>query len=90
MTVNQQLDAKAIEALLAAAEAGGEITLDHVPPVTSAEQKATYATLAEQLYGGLPGPPEERGRTPRGQLASALWQRIAEWDDAREDAGDAP
>jgi hypothetical protein len=61
------------------------LTLDRVPEVVSGEQRAAYAALAAQLYDKLDGPPEERSHSAPGQLASALWQRITEWDERAED-----
>ena len=61
------------------------LTLDQVPEVASSEQRAAYAALASQLYDKLDGPPEERSQSAAGQLASALWQRVTEWDEHGED-----
>ena len=63
---------------------GGKLALERVPRVDTAEQRAAYDALAHRIYEGLPGPPEERARTPKGQLAAALWQRVAEWDEGRD------
>jgi hypothetical protein len=62
------------------------LTLDQVPGVENEEQRTMYAALANQLYDKLDGPAEERARSARGQLASALWQRVTEWDERAEDA----
>ena len=60
-----------------------------VPEIESADQRAAFDALAHRIYDGLAGPPENRARSAAGQLASMLWQRVAEWDDrARPDDDD--
>jgi hypothetical protein len=71
--------------MLASPDGGKPVTLDQVPRIESEDQKTAYATLANQLYDGLDGSPEQRSRSAKGQLASALWQRVTEWDDRADD-----
>jgi len=66
-------------------DAQTRVTVDQVPPIDTEAQKARYQVLASELYAGLAGPPDERARSPKGQLASALWQRVTEWDERSED-----
>jgi len=77
--------AQNLVAMLASLDGGNPVTLDQVPRVQNEDQKTAYAALANQLYDELDGPPEQRSRSAKGQLASALWQRITEWDDRADD-----
>jgi len=82
-------DAAAVVDRLAASLSGNAgpafIDLGQVPAIETETQKAYYQSAAARLYEGLPGPPEERARSARGQLAAALWQRVAEWEERDEE-----
>jgi hypothetical protein len=65
--------------------------IDDIPAIASERDKADYAAMAQKLHDGLRErglSAEERAVSPEGRLASALWQRVADWDDAREQEDD--
>ena len=53
-----------------------------VPEIGSNDERAAFDALAHRIYDGLEGPPDQRAGSAAGRLASALWQRVAEWDEA--------
>lgn len=59
-----------------------------IPAASSAKESADYAAMAQQLHDALRAKglnPEERAASPEGKIASALWQRVAEWDEAQDE-----
>jgi hypothetical protein len=49
-----------------AKRASGTIALSQVPPIGDAAERDAYDQLAQRLYAGLAGPPDERARSARG------------------------
>jgi hypothetical protein len=70
-----------VQNVSAAVAAGRPLPVEDPPPIQSDAHRAAYDALAHKIYDGMEGPAEERSRSPRGRLASRLWQRVADWDE---------
>ncbi len=67
---------------------GEGFPLDQVPPIENDAERSAYAAFADKIYAELEGryaTPGAKAGSPKGQLASAIWARVTEWDERGDD-----